>query len=290
MEIQICGLKKNYGEKKALKGVNMTLSEGIYGLLGPNGAGKSTLMNILTGNLSQTEGEILFDGTDVRALGADFRKQLGYMPQQQTYYPSFTVEQFLYYIGSLRGMKRKQVKERIAWALELLSLSDVRKKPLRALSGGMRQRILLAQAILADPDILILDEPTAGLDPKQRIAVRNLIAEIALHKIVLISTHVVSDVEFVAKELILLSGGEVLCQASPHTLTEKLNGKIWELNVPEDEISGLSQWGTVCAIAKGETGAIVRFLAERKPPYDGMAVRPTLEDVYLYHFGDTEGL
>ena len=290
MEIQIHGLKKNYGEKKALKGVNMTLSEGIYGLLGPNGAGKSTLMNILTGNLSQTEGEILFDGTEVRTLGADFRKRLGYMPQQQTYYPSFTVEQFLYYIGSLRGMKRSQVKERIAWSLELLSLSDVRKKPLRALSGGMRQRILLAQAILADPDILILDEPTAGLDPKQRIAVRNLIARIALHKIVLISTHVVSDVEFVAKELILLSDGEVLCQASPHALTEKLNGKIWELTVPENEIAELSQWGTVCAIAKGGEGAIVRFLAEQKPPYDGVNVRPTLEDVYLYHFGDTEGL
>lgn len=290
MEIQINELKKDYGEKKALKGVSMTLSQGIYGLLGPNGAGKSTLMNILTGNLSQTAGEILFDGTDVRTLGAAFRTRLGYMPQQQTYYPSFTVEQFLYYIGSLRGMKRGQVKQRIAWALALLSLSDVKKKPLRALSGGMRQRILLAQAILADPDILILDEPTAGLDPKQRIAVRNLIAEIALRKIVLISTHVVSDVEFVAKELILLSGGEVLCQATPHALTETLNGKVWELNVPEDEISGLSQWGTVCAIAKGERSAIVRLLAEQKPPYDGMAVRPTLEDVYLHHFGDTEGL
>ena len=290
MEIQISGLKKNYGQKQALAGVSMTLSEGIYGLLGPNGAGKSTLMNILTGNLSQTEGEILFDGTDVRALGADFRRRLGYMPQQQTYYPSFTVEQFLYYIGSLRGMKRAQAKERIAWALELLSLSDVRKKPLRALSGGMRQRILLAQAILADPDILILDEPTAGLDPKQRIAVRNLIAEIALRKIVLISTHVVSDVEFVAKELILLSDGKVLRQATSRELTEELRGSVWEVHAAEEDVPGLSAFGTVCAIAKEADGASVRLLADSAPPFPCNPARPILEDVYLHYFGDVEGL
>lgn len=290
MEIQISNLKKNYGQKQALAGVSMTLTEGIYGLLGPNGAGKSTLMNILTGNLSQTEGEILFDGTDVRVLGADFRKRLGYMPQQQTYYPSFTVEQFLYYIGSLRGMKRKLVKKRITWALELLSLSDVRKKPLRALSGGMRQRILLAQAILADPDILILDEPTAGLDPKQRIAVRNLIAEIALHKIVLISTHVVSDVEFVAKELILLSGGKVLRQATPRELTEELRGSVWEVHTAEENVSKLSDYGTVCAIAKEADGASVRLLADSPPPFSAVPTRPILEDVYLHYFGDSEGL
>lgn len=290
MEIQINGLTKNYGEKKALRGVSMTLSEGIYGLLGPNGAGKSTLMNILTGNLMQTEGSILLDGTDIRTLGSSFRATLGYLPQQQTYYPSFTVEQFLYYIGSLRGMKRAQVKKRIAWALELLALTDVQKKPMRALSGGMRQRVLLAQAILADPNILVLDEPTAGLDPKQRIAVRNLIAEIALQKIVLISTHVVSDVEFVAKELVLLSAGEVICQATPHSLTDALNGCVWELNVPEAEVPLLARYGTVCAIAKSEYGAIVRLLADKKPPYDGTVVRPTLEDVYLHHFGDSEGL
>ena len=290
MEIQISGLKKNYGQKQALAGVSMTLSEGIYGLLGPNGAGKSTLMNILTGNLSQTEGEILFDGTDVRTLGAAFRGRLGYMPQQQTYYPSFTVEQFLYYIGSLRGMKRAQVKERITWALELLSLSDVRKKPLRALSGGMRQRILLAQAILADPDILILDEPTAGLDPKQRIAVRNLIAEIALRKIVLISTHVVSDVEFVAKELILLSDGKVLRQATSRELTEELCGSVWEVHVTEEDVPRLSDFGTVCAIAKEADGASVRLLTDSAPPFPCNPARPILEDVYLHYFGDVEGL
>lgn len=290
MEIQISDLKKSYGKKQALKGVSMTLTEGIYGLLGPNGAGKSTLMNILTGNLPQDEGEIRFEGTDIRTLGASFREKLGYMPQQQTYYPSFTVEQFLYYMGALRGMKRREVKQRMEWSLELLALSEVRQKQLRALSGGMRQRLLLAQAILADPDILILDEPTAGLDPKQRIAVRNLIAEIALHKIVLISTHVVSDVEFVAKELILLSGGEVLRQATPKTLTMELNGLVWEATVPEKDIAALSRYGTVCAIAKESEGAAVRLLAQHKPPFPSTPARPSLEDVYLHYFGDVEGL
>ena len=290
MEIQIIDLKKNYGKKQALKGVSMTLTEGIYGLVGPNGAGKSTLMNILTGNLTQNDGQIFFDGDDIRTLGSSFRARLGYMPQQQTYYPTFTVEQFLYYIGSLRGMKRCVVKQRMDWTLELLTLTDVQKKQIRSLSGGMRQRLLLAQAILDDPDILILDEPTAGLDPKQRIAVRNLISEIALHKIVLISTHVVSDVEFVAKELILQSKGKVLRQASPRTLTQELQGKVWEVTISEDKLSVLSDHGTISALAKDGEGITVRLLAAQKPPYSCTAVRPTLEDVYLYHFGLTEEL
>lgn len=290
MELQVTGLKKSYGKKRALKGVSMTLTEGIYGLLGPNGAGKSTLMNILTGNLSQDAGEVRFDGVDIRTLGSSFRARLGYMPQQQTYYPTFTVEQFLYYIGALRGMKRKEAKKRMDWALDLLALSDVRKKQLRALSGGMRQRLLLAQAVLADPDILILDEPTAGLDPQQRIAVRNLISEIALHKIVLISTHVVSDVEFVAKELILQSEGRILCQAAPRELTQALQGTVWEVRIPEDALLRLAACGTVCALAKEGDGVTVRLLAEKKPPFDCEAVRPTLEDVYLRHFGQVEGL
>lgn len=290
MEIKIVNLKKNYGKKAALKGVDITLTEGIYGLLGPNGAGKSTMMNILTGNLPQTDGVILFDGADIRTLGASFRARLGYMPQQQTYYPGFTVEQFLYYIASLRGMKRIDAAESMTRALTRLGLNDVRKKPLRALSGGMRQRLLLAQAILADPDILILDEPTAGLDPKQRIAVRNLIAEIALRKIVLISTHVVSDVEFVAKELILLSGGQVLRQGTPRELTEELNGSVWEVHASEADVPRLSDYGTVCAIAKEADGASVRLLADSAPPFSCAPARPILEDVYLHHFGDAEGL
>ena len=209
MELTFDALSKNYGKKQALIGFSAELTGGIYGLLGPNGAGKSTLMNILTGNLRQTAGEIRFNGAEIRSLGAAFRGRVGYMPQQQTLYPGFTAERFLLYMASLRRMPRARALERIDWALGAVGLSDVRGKTIRSLSGGMKQRLLLAQAILDEPDILILDEPTAGLDPRQRIAVRNLIAEIALQKIVIVSTHVVPDVEYVASELLLLSDEEI---------------------------------------------------------------------------------
>lgn len=228
MELTFDALSKNYGKKQALIGFSAELTGGIYGLLGPNGAGKSTLMNILTGNLRQTAGEIRFNGAEIRSLGAAFRGRVGYMPQQQTLYPGFTAERFLLYMASLRRMPRARALERIDWALGAVGLSDVRGKTIRSLSGGMKQRLLLAQAILDEPDILILDEPTAGLDPRQRIAVRNLIAEIALQKIVIVSTHVVPDVEYVASELLLLSEGRLLRKASPAELTHELAGQVWE--------------------------------------------------------------
>lgn len=290
MELRIQDLWKNYGAKQALKGVTLTMTEGIYGLLGPNGAGKSTLMNILTGNLPATSGSIFLDGRDITTLGKTFRSRLGYMPQYQAFYPGFTAEQFLYYIASLRGMTRIHARERIAWALELLGLWEVRRKSIRSMSGGMRQRLLLAQAILDDPDILVLDEPTAGLDPRQRTIVRNLIGEISLKKIVLISTHVVSDVEFTAKELVLLSQGEICLQGSQWELTANLKGQVWEVSVPEAQVPDMGKYGTVCAVAKGEKEALVRLIAPQAPPFPAEPVRPSLEDVYLHHFGEAEGL
>ena len=266
------------------------MTEGIYGLLGPNGAGKSTLMNILTGNLPATSGHIQLDGKDIFAMGQAFRSRLGYMPQYQAFYPGFTAEQFLYYIASLRGMPKGRAGERIAWALQLLGLWEVRRKSIRSMSGGMRQRLLLAQAILDDPDILVLDEPTAGLDPRQRIIVRNLIGEISMQKIVLISTHVVSDVEFTAKELVLLSQGEICCQGSQWELTAGLNGQVWEVTIPEAQVPNMGQYGTVCAVAKGENGAMVRLISPQAPPFPSEPVRPSLEDVYLHHFGEAECL
>lgn len=285
MELQFQDLKKSYGSKQALAGISMTLTEGIYGLLGPNGAGKSTMMNIITGNLKQSSGRILLDGTDIRKLGVNFRGRLGYMPQQQTLYPSFSAEQFLFYISSLRKMDRHTAARRIDWALQLLSLDDVRKKPVRSLSGGMKQRLLLAQSILADPDILILDEPTAGLDPKQRIAVRNLISKIAMHKIVLISTHVVSDIEYISKELILLSHGKILRQDAAVRLENELTGQVWEVTVQEDDLPKLEQYGRVCGVANTAQGVLVRLLSQKEPPVPCEPVRPTLEDVYLCYFG-----
>ncbi len=290
MQIAFHDVTKNYGKKQALKGISLTLETGIYGLLGPNGAGKSTLMNILTGSLKQSGGYITLDGRDITQLGVQLRSRLGYCPQQQTLYPNFTGEQFLFYMASLQGMKRKQAAPRIDWALERLSLSDVRGKRIGSYSGGMKQRLLIAQSILHDPDILILDEPTAGLDPRQRVAVRNLIGQIALHKIVLISTHVVQDVEYIANELILLSQGEVLCHGTPHTLLHELGTQVWEATVTEGELAQAEQYGTVCGIAKDGDNVCVRLLSAQRPALDCVAVKPNLEDMYLHHFGATEGV
>ena len=290
MELVFQDLKRSYGKKQALKGVSMTLTPGIYGLLGPNGAGKSTLMNILTGNLKQSSGQILFDGKDVHTLGREFRGRIGYCPQQEAFYPSFTAEQFLFYAASLQGMEKQRAVERIDWARGLLSLADVRRKAIRGFSGGMKQRLLLAQAILHDPDILVLDEPTAGLDPRQRIAVRNLISQIALHKIVLISTHVVQDVEYIAKELILLADGQILRQDRPDGLLSSLESQVWEVMAAEGELDRVYDYGTVCGVAKADDQVCVRLLSERQPSGDSVPVRPTLEDVYLRFFGSGEGL
>ena len=290
MELRFESVCKNYGKKRALRGVSFTLREGIYGLLGPNGAGKSTLLNILTGNLSATSGRVLLDGEDVVRLGRRFRARLGYMPQQQTLYPGFSCESFLYYMASLRDMPARRARKRIDLLLGLLGLADVRRQPTRSLSGGMKQRLLLAQAMLDDPDILVLDEPTAGLDPRQRIAVRNLIADAALHKIVLLSTHVVPDVEYIARELVLIGDGAVLIQDSPQALCAAMAGKVWEVETPEEGLDEARTFGLVSSLRRSGDGVAVRLIAEEKPPLPCREVAPSLEDVYLHTFGDEGGL
>lgn len=285
MELELKALEKNYGKKRALKGINLTLHDGVYGILGPNGAGKSTMMNIITGNLMPSSGSVLFNGTEINKLGKAFRSRIGYMPQQQVFYPGMSVEHFLYYMASLRGLSNAEAKTQIDWSLKLLCLEDVRKQPIRALSGGMRQRLLLAQAIIAKPDILILDEPTAGLDPSQRIAVRNLISEIAENRIVLISTHIVSDIEFVANQIIILSDGNVLSQSAPNELTQQLEGRVWETSIEEALLPSVRQLGMISGISRDQNGFLVRILCDCAPTKTSVAVRPTLEDIYLYYFG-----
>ena len=285
MIIELKNLSKSYGNKQALKNISLELTPGIYGLLGPNGAGKSTMMNIITGNLKQTDGDILFNGKDIGSSGKSFRRRIGYCPQQQTLYPGFTAEQFLFYMASLHGMNKKKARERIDWALKIFSLYDIKDKRIKSLSGGMKQRLLLAQSVLHDPDILILDEPTAGLDPRQRIAVRNIIGEIALHKIVLISTHVVQDVEFIAKEIIFLSGGDIICKGTANELTNSIGNKVWEIVAAEEALPEIMKIGTVCGIAKEGDNVAVRILSEKQPDGFCTPVRPNLEDVYLYYFG-----
>ncbi len=286
MELTISNLEKNYDAVKALKGVSLTLNEGIYGFLGPNGAGKSTLMNILTGNLNATSGTVTYDGQEISKMGAEYRRKLGYMPQQQSLYPSFTVKRFLSYMAALRGMTKAEAKERIPFVLEQVELTDFADRKIAALSGGMKQRLLIAQAILGDPEILILDEPTAGLDPKQRIVIRNLIASIALHKIVIIATHVVSDVEYIAKEIVLMDRGNIVRACSRSDLVAELQNRVFEIKITEQELPAVTERFKVGNISKEADGIYVRILSDGLPErMEAAPQRPNLEDVYLWHCG-----
>lgn len=287
MELEIRNLSKRYGKKQALSNVSCKLNDGVYGLLGANGAGKSTLMNIITGNIEADEGEVLLDGKNILKSEnqREFREYLGYMPQFPIQYRGFTVLDFLFYMASLRGISKKKAKEKIDELLDMLALTEVRNKKMTALSGGMKQRLMLAQSVIGNPKVLILDEPTAGLDPKQRIAVRNLISEIAFQKIVLIATHVVTDVEFISKAIVLLKDGQVIKKAERETLTANLEGKVYEIKVPVSELKRIQQTYLVGNIVKEREWIYVRIVSDTLPQEKNVTiVRPSLEDVYLYYF------
>ena len=285
MELTFDGLVKNYDTVKALKGVSFTLTPGVNGLLGPNGAGKSTMMNILSGNLSQTAGRITFNGEDIRNMGKEFRKRLGYMPQQQALYPGFTAAQFLGYMATLRGMGKTEATDAVHRVLRQVELEDVALRRIKTFSGGMKQRLLIAQAILADPDVLVLDEPTAGLDPKQRIAIRNLIASLAERKIVIVSTHVVSDIAGIAKEILLLKQGELISRQSPAELIRQIDGTVWEVSVSKDDLPNWQSRYRISNMAYDGSDFCLRLLSDEAVP-GGQPVKPNLEDVYLSYFGE----
>ena len=286
MELRIENLTKAYGRKVALRNFTATLSSGIYGLLGPNGAGKSTMMKILTENLSADKGQILVDGMPSDKLGADYRALLGYMPQQQGLYPHFTARRFLYYIAGLKGMSKAQAAEEVARVAAMVNMTEYLDKRLGTYSGGMKQRILIAQAVLGSPKILILDEPTAGLDPKERIRIRNLISQISMDRIVILATHVVSDVEYIAKEILMLKDGCLISQLRPSALLQQMKGKVFEICVPENRVETAQKEYLVGNIRKDETDRIwVRVIGDQKSNEALVQeVMPTLEDVYLYTF------
>lgn len=227
MELKIENVTKQYGTVRALDNISVTLNAGVYGFLGANGAGKSTLMNLITDNVKRDSGKITFDGKDILELGADFRKILGYMPQQQGFYEQMSARGFLLYIASLKGMKRKQGKLEAERLLKVVNLSEHAHKKLGGYSGGMKQRLLLAATLLGDPKVLILDEPTAGLDPKERVNFRNFISELSKDKIIIVVTHVVSDIETIADEIVIVKDGTIASMGTPHQLIEEvatLNG------------------------------------------------------------------
>ena len=294
MLLTLFNISKSYGTNLALNEFSATLGPGIYALLGPNGSGKSTLMNILTDNLKADSGEITYtddsgNTENVLHMGVRFREKIGFMPQYPGLYPNFTVERFMWYMAALKGMKKDEAKKQISEILAAVELDDVPKRKIGALSGGMKQRLTLAQAVLGDPEILILDEPTAGLDPKQRIAIRNYISKISFNKIVLIATHVVSDIEFIARNIIMLKKGVIVDNAPPHELTKKIEGKVWNVPCDESDVQALQEIFRVTNIARDEeTGAVLlRVLADEQPTDMSKVVAPTLEDYYLYVFGET---
>lgn len=289
MKIEIRNLTKKYGQKKALHDINMTLDTGIYGLLGPNGAGKSTLMNILVGNLSQTDGEIICDGRDICRMGRTYRKLLGYVPQQQTLYPAFTGREFLNYMAVLKEVPKKEIKQRVEWAALQVNLHQELGKRLHAYSGGMKQRILLAGAILNFPRLLILDEPTAGLDPRERIRIRNFISSIAADRIVMIATHVVSDVEYISKQVILMNKGSIIRKNTIGSLTEEIRPFVYELQTETAKIQEIEEKYQVSNILSDGYQAYMRVISQHEPQeYQYQSAMPTLEDVYLYHFSKDE--
>ena len=292
--LNISSISKSYHSTLALNQFTVMLTSGIYALLGPNGSGKSTLMNIITDNLKADSGEITYTSDDgvtenILKMGVRFREKLGFMPQYPGLYPNFTVERFMWYMAALKGLPKEKAKKDIPEILAAVELDDVPKRKIGALSGGMKQRLTLAQAVLGDPEILILDEPTAGLDPKQRIAIRNYISKIAFNKIVIIATHVVSDIEFIARDIIMLKKGVIVDNAPPHELTKKIEGKVWNVPCLESEVQSMQDTFRVTNISRDEESGNVslRVLSDEKPSEDSKIVTPTLEDYYLYIFGDT---
>ena len=288
MALVLENVSKLYGDTVALDRTSFTLNCGIYGLLGPNGAGKTTLMRIMTDLLAPSTGRVLLDGQDISALGGEFRKRLGYLPQDFGVYPNFTAEQFLLYIGRLKGLSKFEAKRQTDELLHLVGLEKKQRKKLGSFSGGERQRVGIVQALLGDPDILILDEPTAGLDPEERIRFRGILSGLSQQRLVLLSTHIVSDLEAVANEIILLKNGVVLKRETPFELLRTLEGAVWTVRIPAGEEAVLTGEYLCSNVMHRDGKSVLRLLSDRKPHPDAAPVTPNMEDMYLKYLGKQE--
>ena len=284
MEITISHLTKRFGDKTALDDVSLVLDSGVHALLGPNGAGKSTLINILTDSIVRDQGEVLCNDHEITKLGAKYRELLGYMPQQQRLYENYTAEEFLKYMAAVKGIAPATAGKQIAELLQVVNLWEVRRKKVGGFSGGMKQRVLLAQALLGNPRLLILDEPTAGLDPSERINIRNYIAAVAQKMIVLFATHVVSDIECIAKDVILIRDGKICRKGTPVELIESIQGKVGELPCDLESLEKLQERYCTGNVYQRREGLRVRIVGDELP--EGcLPVRDSidLEDVYMYY-------
>lgn len=284
MELQLDRVTKQYGTKRAVDRLNLSMKVGVYGLLGANGAGKTTLMRLLCDILNPTSGEIRYDGQNIHVMGEEYRSLLGYLPQNFGYYPEFTAEKFMLYMAALKGLNRSFAQNRTEELLRLVGLEKERRKKIKTFSGGMKRRLGIAQAMLNEPEILILDEPTAGLDPKERVRFRNLISSFSKDKIVLLSTHIVSDVEYIADKIFLMKEGQILKEGTPEEITAQMNGLVWECEVDEKRAAEL-EYRYMIVNMKKKNGAIeLRIVSDTKPDEAAISVDATLEDMYLYYF------
>ena len=284
MVLSLDRLTKTFGNKVAVDHLSVEMQAGVYGLLGANGAGKTTLMRMICAILEPSSGEVLLDGKDVSDMGADYRDLLGYLPQDFGYYPNYSAKDYLQYISVLKGIPRQEAERKIKDLLETVGLSDVSKKKIRTYSGGMKQQLGIAQALLNDPQILILDEPTAGLDPKERVRFRNLISSLANDRIVILSTHIVSDIEAIADRVFVMKQGQFVSQGSIRELVEEVQGHVWEMAIDPNETEKWEAQTTVANLRREDHRTVLRIISEDSPATGAVQIPATLEDLYLYHF------
>ena len=290
MRLTLERLSKQFKNRIAVENVNAELTEGIYGFLGANGAGKTTLMQMICGIVAPTSGEVKLNGKNVTEMGEQFRDLLGYLPQEFGYTPGFTAEDFMLYIASVKGLDPRYARRRTRELMKLVSLEGDMKRKIRTFSGGMKRRLGIAQALLNDPKILIMDEPTAGLDPKERAYFRNVISEMAQDKIIIISTHIVSDIEYISDQVIIMKKGRFILQGTTEELTAEAEGMVWSCRVPVREWAAFEISHTVANSRNLGEMVEARVISPERPCADAEEAEPTLEDLYLKCFSDELGM
>ncbi len=289
MKLELCDLTKKFGDFTAVDHINLTMENGVYGLLGVNGAGKTTLMRMLCTLLTPTSGRVFCDGKDIFQMGGEYRKLLGYLPQDFGFYPEFSVKDYLLYIAAIKGLRPAFAKQRVRALIPQVGLAKAANKKMRKLSGGMKRRVGIAQAMLNDPKILILDEPTAGLDPSERIRFRNLISELAAERLVLLSTHIVSDIAYIATEIWLMKDGKLMHRGTADEIVGSMDEAVWECLVPKEAAADFAGKYKISNMRTDANGVVLRIISQERPTPDARRQEASLEDVFLYYFGKKAG-